>query len=347
MIKLKKAIGKKIFSCEKIFFIFILILLLSISGCSGKKDVKKSIEELRTGTQGIALSFLPNNPPATVHADQQKFDVVVEINNRGAYPQPDEPIPVTSLGKAYLSGYDPNILKFDKDFFDLKPIELQGKSLINLNGGSDLAIFKVNSIENLDVEKYEVTLQATACYLYETIASPSVCIDPNPYSTIQEKKVCEVQDLTLSSQGAPIAIANINEEAFALKTQFKIAIKNVGSGDVLKKESLEKCNPHGSQKIERQDIDKVKLEFARVSNVPLKCWPFAPDATNEPVEGTSGLIRLVNGEGTIICELRKEHYEQYDKSNSAFTTPLLIRLSYGYRNTAERMLEIKKEKGQN
>ena len=117
--------------------IFLLLLFLALnSGCSGKKDTQKVIEELRTGTDGISLNFLPNNPPSVVYADQQKFDVVLEVNNRGAYPQVDDP--VTSLGKIYLGGYDSNILIVNPNFFDLKPIELQGKSMVNLKGGANV-----------------------------------------------------------------------------------------------------------------------------------------------------------------------------------------------------------------
>ncbi|MDP3765144.1 MAG: hypothetical protein Q8R04_01395, partial [Nanoarchaeota archaeon] len=68
MIKLKK-------NLLALFFVLFII----VSGCSGKKDVKKSLEEIRTGTEGISVSFLPNNPPATIHvADTDTpFDVVL------------------------------------------------------------------------------------------------------------------------------------------------------------------------------------------------------------------------------------------------------------------------------
>ena len=324
---------------KNIIFALFLILLILISGCTGKKDVKKSLEEIRTGTEGIVLSFLPNAPPATIHVEENaenSFDAVLELKNRGAYPQPEDQIGAP-FGDVYLSGYDRNILQFTPESFNLNDRTLEGKSTINPNGGLDLATFKGTiSARNLNVEKYEPTLLATACYTYNTIAGPSVCIDPNPYSTIKEKKVCAVQDLTLTNQGAPVAVTTINEEALATKTQFKITIKNVGNGDVIKPGSLGKCSPYGDDKVLREDIDKVQLEEVQVGNRRLTCRPFVDGGT----DGVSGFIRLVNGEGFIICEFFKTDYEN---SKTAFTTPLKIKFNYLYRNTVEKKIQLKKE----
>ncbi|MBS3114167.1 hypothetical protein J4448_03625 [Candidatus Woesearchaeota archaeon] len=334
---------------KRLVFALFLIIIILISGCKGKKDVKKSLEEIRTGTEGIVLSFLPNAPPATIHVEKgapletNTFDVVLEIKNKGAYPQPDEGVGGLgpSFGKVFLSGYDPSIITLeskDGKSGDISKLTLEGKSTINPNGGQDILSFNGKVIaENLNVEKYEPTLLATACYYYFTVAGPSVCIDPNPYSTVKEKKVCEVQDIALSNQGAPIAVTKIDEEAFATKTQFKITIKNVGGGDVLKADAtLNKCDPSGTQKIAREDIDKVNLIWVKISDKALMCGPFAEG----PAKNTGGLIRVINGEGFVICELPSN---EYSNKISAYTTPLLIQLSYGYRNSIEKKIQIKQE----
>ena len=334
MIKLKKNLVLALF----------LMLLISVSGCSGKKDVKKSLEEIRTGTEGISLSFLPNNPPATIHvADADTvFDVVLELKNRGAYPQPDED--KKQQVAVYLSGYDRSILNLVVNQEDVNRLStsLEGKSNVNIIGGTDIVSFKGTITgNNLKVEKYEPTLLATACYQYFTTAGPSVCIDPDPYSTLIQKKVCEVNDISLSSQGAPIAVTSIGEEAFQDKTQFKISIKNVGSGDVIKKEAViaNKCDPIAQDKIGRDDVDKVYLEEVTIGGTELECSPFADGS----VKGNKGNIRLINGEAYVVCELIKQGYDAYRISKTSFTTPLNIKLAYGYRTTAQRSLQIKKE----
>ena len=77
-----------------------------------------------------------------------------------------------------------------------------------------------------------------------------------------------------------------------------------------------------------------------MSNNQLICGPFV----DGNVKDVSGNIRIINGEGFIICELPNS---AYTNKISAYTTPLSIRLSYGYRNTAERKLLIKKESAGN
>lgn len=320
--------------------IFVILILILISGCRGKKDVQKALEEIRTGTEGVVTIFLPNAPPDKIHVakeDKNEFEVVLELKNKGAYPQPDEGGSEAAFGKVYLSGYDQKIVSFTPNIRDMNRKTLEGKSTINPNGGLDLLSFtgKID-FNNLNVEKYEPTLLATACYRYFTVAGPSVCIDPNPYSTVKEKKVCEIKDITLSNQGAPIAITKIDEEAFATRIQFKITIKNVGGGDVIKSDAFEKCGPSGTEKVVREDVDKVYIQEVRISDNLLRCGPFAEG----DVKGIYGYVRLINGEGFVICELPKSAYEQ---SKTAFTTPLKIWLSYIYRNTAEKKIQIKKE----
>lgn len=325
--------------------VLLLLLLLLAYGCNKQKAATKSLDEVRTGSEGIVVNFLPNAPPQTIHAEESadnSFDVVMEIRNKGAYPQPDEASGSDvqgSFGNVYLSGYDTNILTFGAEGGNsnaLSASALEGKSAINPNGGHDIMSLKGTiNIDNLNVEKYETTLAATACYKYGTVLGPAVCIDPNPYSSINEKKVCNVQDIALTSQGAPVAVTKIDEEALAAKTQFKITIKNVGNGNVLTFSAFGKCDPLGNQKIEREDIDKVFVDEVRIGSYALECGPFY-----EVAKSQAGHIRLINNEGYIICDLPESEYGQ---TNTAYTTPLKIKLSYVYRSTAERKLQIIRE----
>ncbi|MBI2655525.1 hypothetical protein HYX06_03830 [Candidatus Woesearchaeota archaeon] len=362
---------------KKIFISAILIVMLLSAACSVKnpfssKDSAKKTktEELRTGTDGLKIRFLPNNPPPTIFVGssgnlQNKIDIAVEIVNRGVYPQPEERQPIT--GKLYLSGYDKNIIEFasgQQPFFDLsKSTALFGKTLINSEGGSEVATFSPQvKFESMRVDKYEPIILATLCYEYKTIAGPSVCIDPDPYPTVKQKKVCEVKNIILTSQGAPIAVTKVEEKALSEKTQFMITVKNVGLGDVLRIRSdtqqtqgafqapakqsgstIEKCDPFGSSKITKEDIDKVYVEGISIGDKFLDCWPFA-ESTGKSGKGH---IRLQNGEGSIICELQKDYISTgtagYPGGSTAYTTPLRIELSYIYKTTAETKTLLKKE----
>lgn len=346
---------------KRLITAFFLILLISISSCSltgkgnpltgkGKTTTKKSVEDIRVGTEGMTLSFLPNAPQDTIHVEQagdekaNTFEVVLEVRNKGAYPQPEDLVTSPS-GAVFLSGYDSSIIKFDKDppIEDITTKPLDGKSTINPNGGLDFITLKGKIlVENLNVDKYEPTLLATACYRYITVAGPNVCIDPNPYSTVKEKKVCEAQGITLTNQGAPVAVTKIDEEAFATKTQFRITIKNVGNGEVIDSNKIEKCSPSNSEKLVREDVDKVFLRSVKVGKAVLTCGPFA-SSDGMPIKSAAGTVRLLNGEGYVVCELSNTEYASGVKS--AYSSPINIVLSYGYRNTAERKITIKKESG--
>ena len=356
-------------SFKKKILVMVLLILLASAACSvknpfSKKDSAKKTktEELRTGTDGLKIRFLPNNPPAAVFVGenlQNRIDIAVELVNKGAYPQPEEH--QTMIGKLYLSGYDKNIIDFTSGqlpFFDLsKTTALFGKTLINSEGGSEVATFGPQvKLESLKVDKYEPIFLATLCYQYQTVAGPSVCIDPDPYPTIKQKKVCEVKDITLTSQGAPIAVTKIEEKALSEKTQFMITVKNVGGGDVLRMGSdasqagatqssaqqsgnaIDKCDPSGSSKLTKEDIDKVYVEGITIGDKFLQCWPFA----ESNAKSDKGHIRLQNGEGSIICELPKEN-NAYPGGSTAYTTPLKIELRYTYKTTAETKTLLKKE----
>ena len=328
---------------KKIIFVLLIISLLLASGCKKtQKDPKKQLEELKTGTEGISLSFVPNSPPDIVHIEPtvKNFDVMIEIKNKGAYPAADDPRRIE--GRLYLSGYDQNLVQWDRNNVDLGSLLLPSKSQVNLQGGFDVAAFKAEAqnLDSLNVEKYEPILLATACYKYETAATASVCIDPNPYSTVKEKKVCQVHDITLSSQGAPVAVTKIEETASYATTQFKVTIKNVGTGDVLKFDQLEKCNPTGTARLEREDIDKVHVERIAVGQQELLCWPFV-DVQDSRARLQSGFIRLINNEGSVTCELQKKDQSGYAGGNTAYITPMTIRLKYGYKAIAEKKIQIK------
>ena len=83
-------------------------------------------------------------------------------------------------------------------------------------------------------DKYSPEILVTACYRYKTIADPKVCIDPNPFRAVQERKVCEVRDQSLGGgQGAPVAVTKIEEQVGSDKIHFRIFIQNVGDGEVI------------------------------------------------------------------------------------------------------------------
>ena len=323
---------KKIKIKYRTLFLFMLVITI---GCVPKDDNSKNKDEI-TGTEGLTIEFIKNFPQdnyVVSENEREPISVILNVRNKGAFPKQDN-LKLLADGKIYLSGFDDEIIEIDRSSKSLSTYFLPGVSSINLVGGFDTVEFEDGRIiaKNILVDRYEPVILATICYPYQTIAGPSVCVDPFPFDENQDK-VCRISSQTLTSQGAPVAVTRIDEEASSNKIRFKITIKNVGNGDVIKLGALGKCDPTVGQVLERGDFDRVELKKAMLGSVNLlhNCGPFA--------EGENNIIRLFEGEGYVICSLDKS---EFGDAKSAYTTPLNIELSYGYRSTASKQIRILK-----
>ena len=335
--------------------LFVFLSFIFVAGCD--TIVKKGggdTTEFKRGSSGLVMEFVRNYPGDgyIVNKDTpEDILIMIDLKNKGTYPEGDK----FEKGNVYISGFDDEIVDItvkskslsDPDMF------LAAASPINPLGGFATVEFDGNIIaDKITVDEYNPTIMATACYPYGTKASPTVCVDPSPFGDRQEK-VCHIGSQTLGTQGAPVAVTSIVQEAATDKIQFKITINNVGVGDVIKtgdsnnKEedcppetaavsTLDRCNPLGCGKLDRKDFDRVKLTKVQIGDVNLlggeKCSPFA--------DGTEDIIKLFNGEGFVICTLTVS--ELGGGVQSAYTTPLNIELEYNYRSTISKPIKISK-----
>jgi len=317
--------------------LFLFMLLLFAAGCKSKQDNNFTDWE-SVGTEGLTINFLQNFPQDkyVVSESKEAISVILDIKNRGSFPEQDKQN-LLDAGRVYLSGFDDKIIVMKEKWKGLSGLYLPGSSPINPEGGFDTLELEGDIIaDNIMVEQYEPTILATICYPYATKAGPSVCVDPYPFDE-RQGKVCKIGSQTLTSQGAPIAITKIDQEASSNKIQFKISINNVGEGDVTRPGSsvLGKCNPDGNERLGRDDFDRVELVSVKAGSMPLTCGPFS--------DGSDNLIRLFEGGGFVICTLDMK--SGLVSTNSAFTTPLNIELNYNYRSTVSKQVRILKLKG--
>lgn len=307
--------------------ILLLILTLFISGCNGiagfgsSSSQNNANEYYRTGSQGLTFEVMSNMPPSKIY-DDEVLDVMIKVNNKGATD-----IKSGSNSRLYLSGYDENIVV---GMSRTEPVgNLEGKSMYNDVGEFNTYDFQgtIKELNAKGIDKYNFNLMVTGCYDYSTIAEPTVCIDPDPYSKTSRNKACNgFSNPSVGTQGAPIAITSIEVEPMKERTKFKIFVKNIGSGTVYKPgyTYLDKCDPYHSQGLEYSDIDVVRLSKLTVANLDIRgtCKPMKDD-----------YIRLIDGQGYIVCEL-------VNQAGPAFTTPMTIALEYGYRETITKPVEI-------
>ncbi len=175
------------------------------------------------------------------------------------------------------------------------------------------------------LDEIDQTLMATACYGYATYAAPKICIDPAPFD--ETKKVCTPHDVSWGgSQGAPVAITSLHMDPTPTKVFLTFEIRNVGGGVVFNPGYLERCSPYFPGRLDSRHKDVVYIGDIRIGKDRLRCSPGYE-------------IRLNNGVGTFTCE-----YDllQYATAKSAYETPVVVELWYGYQQSVSTHIHVKR-----
>lgn len=306
-----------------VFALFVVFLLVSGASCPlpTKKPTGKEAENalkygtnIYSGSEGLVVDFAKDVPPNRVYSGEP-LTVAFDVYNRGAKSVSGEE------ARLYISGADPNIVQFSETS---KPLDVLGKGEVLGTGGFTTVSFDSSEVvlpQGTDV--YKPKFIGTVCYSYETVASPLVCLDPNPYGSFTGDKACKITDFALAGgQGAPVAVTRVEQFPTKGQTQLKIYVKNLGSkGKVISSEKLSTCT-----RVEAQDynfVNRIDSYEVRIGdNVLSDCSPVS--------------VRLVNNEGVIICR-----YVFDDASVQAFSTPVIIKLDYGYvESTLPREVDI-------
>jgi len=299
--------------------IMILMLCVLLAAC-GPVDDGKTIENFRTGTDGLVVSFEPNHPPAKVYVragELNEIGIGVNLKNLGAAD--------IVGGAVVLSGYDPGILAIPSTRTFNAMDGLAGRSAFNPQGGFNT--FDYNGAVNLAAmgDSYKPNILATACYDYSTFSEMSVCIDPDPYLT--KPKACTPSNIASSGQGGPIGVSSVSVEPTKGRTIFQIHFKNFGKGTVFSSAyGSARCLPNGGGIDERQEMDIIIVRKVKVGS---------QDITASCKGMGWGSVRLNNGENFVYCTYDSQGTDSYQ-------TVLSVEMGYSYRTTASRSLEIVK-----
>jgi hypothetical protein len=298
----------------------LFVILLVLLGCSRGPSKQNVQEDYHVGTQGVEINFLTNSPPSRIY-DGDTLDIAVEVKNRGAYPSGQ-----TFQGKLEIGGFDPASIRGSWDGGNSIPTSLEGKNQYNPEGGYAVMTYKDRSGVRVpfDADYYEPNILIHSCYKYETTADVMVCIDPEPYKVVEERKVCNMDSGVFStggSQGAPIAVTKVEEEVGSDKIYFRVYFSNAGSGSVMLPSSYSQC-PFD---LKLEDLDKV------VATVKL---PYDASPECSPKGTASDPVRLTNGQGYMFCKFAKP------ATQSAYTTSLNIKAEYVYSSSISKQIRI-------
>ncbi|MFH1510475.1 MAG: hypothetical protein ABIF10_02190 [Candidatus Woesearchaeota archaeon] len=302
--------------------------LIILVGC-GTKDTRNIIEyQFREGTKGLEMQLLQNSPPPKVY---ENSDILIsaEISNLGAYDIENSYLAL-GIEDEYMEVRDWNgyIIKEKGTGSKRNTFGIQGKSQLMPEGQKSAITIraKTRTLEQ-QTETHTSVVALTACYKYKTILEQEVCIDPDVYNLRNEKKVCTVTPISLSSQGAPVAVVKIeplmldSEDSQQARPQFMIYIRNVGNGEVYSQSIME--DACGSSAISKDNINMVSIK-ANVAGRGLQCTPQQ--------------VHLKDKEGIVKCSME----QGVSKAGNAFSSPLVVEIDYGYSFTVSRSVEIRR-----
>lgn len=329
--------------------IIVVMVLLFICGCKvGKKEYTPTItsKDIYSGKDGLVMGFLENAPPKEVF-EKSVLPIGMRLDNKGAY----------DIKRGYLSiGLEKDYMELNQDslksinekvnFGDSEHItfDLKGKNIEHPNGEHEIITFSADTkdlgLTDPQSEYHDTLVSITSCYEYQTRSVETVCIDTDVYGFKKREKPCEVKTLSLNSQGAPVAVTEIESEMLSdkynpsiIKPRFTITVKNLGNGEVIKKEKVD--DACSSQPMGREEWNNVNVK-AYISTMDeknkLDC-----DIINEG-KNDDGVIILKQKEDSIKCV----YEEGFDETKGAFSSLVYIVLDYGYTETISREVKIKK-----
>jgi hypothetical protein len=131
----------------------------------------------------------------------------------------------------------------------------------------------------------------------------------------------------MSNQGAPVAVTKIEQENTRLLSTFTIHVKNIGRGKVIRWDALNKCSPYYDVgRLTSKDLNVVQGFKVSIGNKELDCT------------GDNTFRLNPNGEGIITCRYPLE----YTNIQSAYSTPLVMEFWYGYMQSEQQSITIKR-----
>jgi len=324
------------------------MILLLVYGCKKGGEYAPTItsRDIYSGKEGLIMEFFENVPPKETF-ENSILPIGLKLYNKGAYDIKNGYLSI-SLERDYMFLDEASLKSINENtnFRDSEHItfDLNGKKIEHPKGEEEVITFRA---ETKDLSKtdprseyHDSLVSITACYKYQTKAVETVCIDTDVYGFKAREKACEVETLTLNSQGAPVAVTKIEsemlpskEDTSVIKPRFVITVRNVGNGEVLKSSVVEAaCS---SDPLGYKEWNNVNVQ-AYISTMDeenkLDC-----DITNE-IDSKDGTIILKGREDTIRCS----YEEGFKEEKGTFSSPLYIILDYGYTDTISREVRIKK-----
>lgn len=345
------------------FFLLLFALVFFLIAC----DTQPRIEHIEyfSGRHGLTFEFMENSPPPRVYSGQS-VPISLVVNNEGAFDVADglQAQIRLSYDNLYLVGdasqassWDPESLLFP----------LRGKSAYWPVGESRFLVAGLLQAQSLGPRTgVDTTISVSLCYPYMTTLAHQVCVDSDPYNLDARSQPCSAEDLTLSNQGAPVAVTMVDFESLPYGTQeivvssqrpdttsegeligtsgeevierqplikpvFTLSIKNVGDGQVVRAREFDS---QGSCVASGDGLPSSSvLVRAYLGSRQLFCSPSRDLDSNDPV----ALAKLISGQTQVVCSLAND---DVIASTTNYFDLFRVELAYVYQVRDNVRLEI-------
>lgn len=262
-------------SFKKYFAISLIILtILFMSSCGGSNGGESTIQSLdenyfKTGYSGLEVSLEDNHPPDEIY-DQSNLNIVVKLENKGAYDLSNGLVQILGFDSAYVEIYDQEGIEFPSEGYFLR-----GKSTDNYDGEVERAtfygyVFPIKQGAEQQMMKYYIK----ADYDYTNELVEDVCVDLSSYDVYDSG--CELDERKrLSGQGGPLAVTEIETytNPYDNEIKFYLTIQNKGQGTAEKVSLIQAKLGNDQMDCEFRDGDGIIFEFDEDTgqNIELEC----------------------------------------------------------------------------
>ena len=285
-------------------YIAIGLLFLFLFACTETTPTEVTLTPFAGGTEGVVISF-DNFPKSVFDQGKNQFDVFVKLENRGEKEIPKEDVRVKLTGFEQFDTQGVSQKNPDENLVGVKK-DPQGNVVPGIPQQLDFTANYLSPVHTIA----EFSVQASACYKYETNAVSKMCVRQDLQNPAAGG-LCIVDETKPSySSGAPVQISKIVEQASgSSKIQFSFDVTHTGGGIIYR------LGHDCSSLRALQNKVMLKVDTGKVGST---CTQLKTQ------EGTavSGEIDLTGGARTIYCSIpieKKSDYEFPISMNAQYT----------------------------
>lgn len=312
----------------RIAIIALLVISLFLASCSDDTGGTTRTNPFNGGTEGILVSFQEGMPPNQIFDDGQlPFAVQVKLENKGEddVDPADMYVEITGINPqvfgttqaALTDTIDSTLRGTDKNFDGTV-----------INGDTGYITFADLAYEEALAGNTEVTFRANLCYIYETTAMTTLCINNDVIRNTNDNKICELSGSKIVyNSGAPIQVINVKQDPIGGgKIQISFDIVHVGPQNfVWFKDTESVCN----DVITNMERYKVFVEVGDISSISPTCAVFEGG-------GSSGYMTMHNGQSRrVVCTMDLNSF-----GSSVFEDTLEIKLKYKYLEYLDKKVTV-------